>query len=97
MNSMFFESAFNKDISKWAININNDINSGVFNHCIIPENFRFNNFKIIYDLEVIKNECVICWEEDIDCYVLPCFHTHVVCVDCINHIHLCPFCRVNIS
>jgi len=93
MNSMFGGSKFNNDISLWDVRNVTDM-SCMFDESMIQESFKPVKVERIYNFEVIKSDCVICWEEDIDCHVLPCFHSHVVCFGCIKEINLCPFCRI---
>jgi len=93
MNNMFYKSLFNNDISIWNISCNNNVEN-MFGKTMIQESFKPVKCRRTYNFEVIKSECVICCEEDVECYTLPCFETHVVCAECIKNIELCPFCRI---
>jgi len=63
---------------------------------MIQNTFRPIKCKKFYNFKISNSECIICWEENIPCYILPCFNTHVVCTGCIIHVELCPFCRIKI-
>jgi len=67
----------------------------MFDKSLIQESFKPVKGVRPYNFKVIKSDCVICWESDVNCYVLPCFGTHVVCFGCIVMIKLCPFCRIH--
>jgi len=66
----------------------------MFDGSMLQESFKPVKVDRIYNFEIIKSECVICWEENVDCHVLPCFNSHVVCFGCIVMINLYPFCRI---
>lgn len=40
--------------------------------------------------------CIICWESERDCVILPCRH-NVTCMKCIKSVKVCPVCRTQID
>lgn len=40
--------------------------------------------------------CIICWEGERDCVILPCRH-NVTCMKCIKSVKVCPLCRTHID
>jgi len=86
---MFCCTMFNCDISLWQLK---KINDTMFIESSIQKSFKPVKRLKIYNLKIIKNDCMICWESNIHCYILNCFQTHIVCINCINNIKLCPLC-----
>lgn len=41
-----------------------------------------------------KEECIICFDRQIDCVATPCGH-QVCCLECSNHISRCPVCSTD--
>jgi len=66
----------------------------MFDESMIQESFKPVRGVRNYNFEIVKSKCVICWESDVNCYILPCFGTHVLCFGCIGMVKLCPFCRI---
>lgn len=40
--------------------------------------------------------CIICWESERDCVMLPCRH-NITCIKCVKSVKVCPFCRTPIE
>jgi len=65
--------------------------SNMFYDSLVQDSFKPNKY---HNLQIVTKECIICWESDVNCYVLPCFGTHVVCFGCIGMVNRCPLCRI---
>jgi hypothetical protein len=49
-----------------------------------------------YDGRQDENECIICFDANIDCVATPCGH-QVCCLDCSEHLSRCPVCAMPTS
>jgi len=96
-------------LSSCPILDDNAVNS---RHQVNNENFTNENFRDSFEIETaevdgenkdddgtvtsMKDACIICFANVIDCVVLPCGH-QICCTQCSKSMKLCPICNIDCS